>query len=99
MNKPRLTNLIILVAVLALLGTACGRSEPVTTTLVVEGMHCQSCADAIISALNGVEGVSNATADFSSGVTTALHSPKGISDELLKTTVEDLGYTVVSISR
>ena len=75
---------------------SCAKAEPVTTEVTVEGMHCQSCADAIIDALEGIEGIISATSDFSTGITTAVHDPKHVKEELIKTTIEDLGYTVIT---
>lgn len=31
-------------------------AEPVTTTMIVEGMHCQGCSDAITATLTNLEG-------------------------------------------
>lgn len=41
--------------------------------------------------------MTSATADHESGVTTAVHDPDASSAEALKTTIENLGYTVAKV--
>ena len=62
-------------------------------TVVIEGMHCHKCVERCEKALNSLEGVSaivnldNKTATIEGDV----------SDNLIKETIEDLGFEVVSI--
>ena len=53
-------------------------------------------ADAIIGALEGIEGVTSATSDFSTGATAATYDAKLVSNDVITTTIEDLGYKVVT---
>lgn len=64
-------------------------------TLVIEGMHCENCEIRVENALNRLDAVAcrvnlkkkTAIVEFSAEV----------SDELLKTTVEKMGYQVTQI--
>lgn len=59
------------------------------TALTVEGMSCGACEDAVVEALEGVEGVSDAIADHESGTATV----EGDADPLdLIVAVQDAGY-------
>ena len=99
MRKALLFLVIAVFLGLVITTSACWKpAEPVTTTMIVEGMHCQGCSDAITAALTNLEGVTTVTADHESGVTTAVHDPTAGSSEALKTTIEGLGYTVTSTS-
>lgn len=72
-------------------------NEPVIGTkyLTVEGMHCENCQIRVENALNRLDGVlcrvdlrkKTAKVDFS----------REVEDELLKQTVEKLGYQVTGI--
>ncbi len=88
--------LVLIIAAAVFPTLSCAKAEPVTTTLTVEGMHCQSCADAIISALEEIEGVTTASSDFSTGTTTATYDAKVVSNNNITTTIEDLGYKIVT---
>ncbi len=63
--------------------------------MVIEGMHCENCEIRVENALNRIDGVlckvnlRKKTASVSYSVE--------VSDELLKETVEKLGYTVTEI--
>ena len=61
--------------------------------LNVEGMMCMHCSGRVDKALNALEGVS-AVVDLESKSATITGD---VSDEVLRKTVEDAGYTVVSI--
>jgi Cu+-exporting ATPase len=70
-------------------------SEEITMkkVMTIEGMMCMHCSGRVDKALNALEGVS-AVVDLEAKTATVTGD---ISDELLRKTVEDAGYTVVSI--
>lgn len=60
-----------------------------STTLTVEGMSCTNCEESVEEALEGVEGVTSASADHEAGTATV----EGTADPLdLIIAVEDAGY-------
>ena len=60
-----------------------------TTTLTVTGMHCDGCVSTVESALEGVDGVTAASADREAETATV----EGDADvERLVAAVEDAGY-------
>lgn len=64
-------------------------------TLVVEGMHCENCQAGIENALNRFDGVV-CKANLKKKTAVVLYS-KEVSAELLKETIENMGYTVTEI--
>jgi len=66
-----------------------------TKVLHIEGMSCMHCSSRVEKALNGLDGVE---ANVNLGEKTATLNVTGeVSDELLKKTVADAGYEVVSV--
>lgn len=65
-------------------------------TLKIEGMMCAHCEAHVKKALESVDGVVSATADHVSGIANVTLS-KEVSLSLLKTAVENAGYTVKEI--
>lgn len=63
-------------------------------TLKVEGMMCPHCEAHVKKALEAVSGVAEAVASHQSGTVTVTLNGE-VSDELLKTTIENEGYKVV----
>lgn len=72
-----------------------GKKEKITKTMHIEGMHCGHCKANVEKALNAISGVS-AEVDLDAK-TAQLSMAKMVSDETLKTAVEDLGFEVVQI--
>ncbi len=66
-----------------------------TKTMKIEGMMCTHCSGRVEKVLNALEGVT-ATVDLQAG-TAAVTCEASVTDELLRKTVEDAGYDVVSI--
>ena len=64
-------------------------------TMKIEGMMCTHCSGRVEKVLNALEGVT-ATVDLQAG-TAAVTCEASVTDELLRKTVEDAGYDVVSI--
>lgn len=63
--------------------------------IAIEGMTCGHCQARVEKALNSVEGV-KAKVDLKKNSAT-VETDSTISDDLLKKTVEEAGYTVTSI--
>ena len=61
----------VLLAFIATTVTVQAADQTKNTTIVVKGMHCQSCANKIIAALQKVPGVAAANADAKRGLAAA----------------------------
>ena len=69
--------------------------QTMTKVMKIEGMMCTHCSGRVEKVLNALEGVS-AVVDLQAG-TAAITCEASVTDELLRKTVEDAGYDVVSI--
>ena len=92
-----------LLAVAALMAAACSRPEGkspevVRTVFTVSGMHCDNCNAAIAGTLQGVDGVLEASADYTKGEAVVVYRPKQVSAGELTTEIDKLGYTVTATS-
>ena len=63
--------------------------------MIIEGMSCSHCSGRVEKALNGLDGV-KVVVDLDTKTATITLS-KDISDDLLKKTVTDAGYTVIGL--
>ncbi len=63
--------------------------------IVIDGMKCKNCSSRVQNALNALENV-NASVNLKKK-TAKVKFGQGITDELLKSTVEGCGYKVVEI--
>lgn len=66
-----------------------------TVNLKVSGMVCHGCENRIINALKNLNGVNDVSASFESGTVTVSASDE-IKENIIKETVEDLGFDVES---
>lgn len=64
------------------------------TNLIVNGMMCEGCENRVKNAIKNIEGVENVTADHNTGKVIVI-SNNGVSKEIIKETLEDIGYEVV----
>jgi copper chaperone CopZ len=71
------------------------RSCEMEKTIKVEGMMCHNCENHVKKALEKLEGVVSATADFEKG-TAVVVMDKDVEDALLKAAIEEEGYKVVA---
>ena len=62
----------------------------------IEGMHCEKCSGRVEKALNGIGGVSAKVNLAKKSAVVSVNSQ--ISDEELKKTVEELGFSVIDIA-
>ena len=64
------------------------------TNLIVNGMMCGGCENRVKNAIKNIEGVENVTADHNTGKVIII-SNNELSEEIIKETLEDIGYEVV----
>ena len=64
------------------------------TNLIVNGMMCGGCENRVKNAIKNIEGVENVTADHNTGKVMII-SNNEVSEEIIKETLEDIGYEVV----
>jgi len=66
-----------------------------TKTFVVEGMHCEKCANRVTEAVNDIDGVAGVV-NLKKG-TVAVSYGQEVSDEQIKANIERHGYLVEAI--
>ncbi|HUL62325.1 MAG TPA: heavy metal-associated domain-containing protein [Methanocella sp.] len=66
-------------------------------TLMLEGMHCGHCAEAIANGLKKVKGVKSAEVVFTTGKGKVVYDPDVVKVDDLVKTVASLGYGVKSV--
>ena len=71
--------------------------KTMTKTLKIEGMMCPHCEATVKGALEALEGVSAAEVSHQAG-TAVVTLTSEVSDETLKSTVEEKGYQVLSVA-
>ena len=64
------------------------------TNLIVNGMMCGGCENRVKNAIKNIEGVENVTADHNTGKVIVISNNEA-SEEIIKETLEDIGYEVV----
>ena len=64
------------------------------TNLIVNVMMCGGCENRVKNAIKNIEGVKNVTADHNTGKVIVI-SNNEVSEEIIKETLEDIGYEVV----
>ncbi|NLO08356.1 MAG: heavy-metal-associated domain-containing protein [Clostridiales bacterium] len=67
-----------------------------TKKLLIEGMTCAHCVKHVEDALNELDGVKSAKANLE-GKNAVVEFNKDISDDILKETIEEVGYELVEI--
>lgn len=66
-----------------------------TKTFVVDGMHCEKCADRVTEIVNDFPGIAG-TVDLKKGIVTISYE-FDVPDEQIKAKLERVGYTVSDI--
>jgi len=91
--------IFVSLAVVGFAATLIADSPPdtVRTIFQVDGMHCNGCSSAITATLEKMNGVIEVLADHKNGVAEAVHKPRKVEAEELKTEIEKLGYTVTGM--
>ena len=66
-----------------------------TKIFVVEGMHCEKCANRVTEVVNDIAGVAGVV-DLKKGIVTVSYEQE-VADEQIKARIERVGYTVTEI--
>jgi copper chaperone CopZ len=69
--------------------------SPITTTLIVGGMTCRSCVNAVNKEVSAIDGVISVTVDLNSGETVVVHEPGVSVDEIKDAIILEAGMEVV----
>lgn len=64
----------------------------VTKDIEIEGMACSGCSDAVSEALENLNNVENASADYESGNATVTFDADSVSADDLEAAVDGAGY-------
>ncbi len=70
------------------------RDKSTTRTLQIEGMHCASCVSSVENALNGIEGVSEATVNLATETARVKYDPAQVTFDDFIRAVDSVGYQV-----
>ena len=66
-----------------------------TKVFVVDGMHCEKCANRVTEVVNDITGVAGVV-DLKKGIVTVSYEQE-VADEQIKARIERIGYTVTEI--
>ena len=66
-----------------------------TKIFVVDGMHCEKCANRVTEVVNDITGVAGVV-DLKEGIVTVSYEQE-VADEQIKARIERVGYTVTEI--
>jgi copper chaperone CopZ len=105
MSKPhvlrsRVKTSIYLVLALLVFSTLVNAQTTPSITIRVDGLSCAFCAYSLEKNLLELTGVDSVEVNLNKGTATLiLKNGKHVSDEVITTTVEDVGFTPRSISR
>ena len=66
-----------------------------TKDFVVDGMHCEKCANRVTEVVNDIPGVAGVV-DLKKGIVTVSYEQE-VADEQIKARIERVGYTVTEI--
>lgn len=64
------------------------------TIISVKGMSCEHCVNAVKSAVEGLDGVSNASVDLASNTVTVEFDGQKVTVDKIKAEIEEQGYDV-----
>ena len=78
--------------------TATDNSNDTVITLKIKGMMCGHCEAHVKSALEALDGVTEATASHEAG-TAVVHLSGEVSDQTLKATIKEAGYDLKKVLR
>jgi len=70
------------------------RDNSTTKTLRIEGMHCASCVSSVENALNGIEGVSEATVNLATETAQVKYDASVVTFDDFVRAVDSVGYQV-----
>ena len=64
-------------------------------TFGVQGFHCTGCADSLGKALDRIDGVARAQADYEKGKVDVRFDPERVSDETIREGIRTAGFDAV----
>ena len=68
----------------------------VKSIIIVDGMSCDHCSNAITKTLVAMPGVSNVTVDLTEKTVTVEHDPVRAELDKIKSEIEEQGYDVIA---
>jgi Cu+-exporting ATPase len=77
---------------------ACAGREPVSAELAVDGMVCESCAQAIQSAVARLDGVESCEVDVAQGRANVRFRPDRVELSAIEAAIDRLGYEAAPLS-
>ncbi|MGC4942255.1 heavy-metal-associated domain-containing protein [Kribbella sp. DT2] len=69
--------------------------DTTATTYNVVGMTCSGCASSVSTSIGKLDGVTSVDVDVTTG-TVAVHTSTPLTDDQIRTAVEDAGYTMAT---
>lgn len=66
-------------------------------TLIIDGMHCQSCVGKVQESLKQVENVENVSVDLNSKSADITFNGEKPGDKILRRAIDKTGFTLVEI--
>ena len=67
----------------------------IKTTVKVGGMSCGHCANTVVEAVGGLDGVNGVEVDLEAKTVTIEHDPNKADIEAVKAEIEDQGYDII----
>ena len=64
--------------------------------ILIEGMHCNHCSDAVMKALSNIEGVKSVSVDLKKKI--AVVDVEGVKDEILADAIDSIGFEATNIT-
>jgi len=92
----RIERMLLTVSVAGLLASGChpagASAQPVTTTLTVNGMHCEGCVKTITAALSKLKGVDEVNVSLEQKQATVTYDANRVTVERLAEVIRSKGY-------
>ena len=64
--------------------------------ILIEGMHCNHCVEAVKKALSEIDGVKNVDVDLKKNI--AVVDAENVKDEVLADAIDSIGFTATNIT-
>lgn len=96
-HATSLATVLLAVGLLVVLAACSQKDDQSRVFFTVEGMHCDACSTSIVTTLEKVKGVSEASADHEKGTAEATYRSRTVEADTLKAEIEKLGYTVMGL--
>src|SRR4051794_11511035 len=93
MRRNKITTLAVLIAVLAF-GAVSASAVTKTTTIHIEGMHCNICSASVTKALKATEGVEKVEVSYEKGEAVIQYDDAKVTEEKLREVINGTGFKV-----